>query len=127
MRAWTPRKQLAVSAAASAVSGWLLLRFPPELYGFYPACPFRAVTGYECPGCGATRALAAMLSGRFREAVSDNLLAVCLAPLILAVILTQVHTVWRHNRWRVMRIPAAAIATLFALTAVFGVARNLFQ
>lgn len=35
-------------------------------------CPFRAVTGLSCPGCGNTRAVFALLHGRFAESLSYN-------------------------------------------------------
>ncbi len=37
-------------------------------------CLFYSVTGLYCPGCGSGRAVAALLHGRFRRAVSYNIL-----------------------------------------------------
>src|SRR5487761_2178794 len=69
--------------AASAVSV-LLYKFPPESYGFYPPCPFHALTGLLCPGCGATRALAALVHGNLADAMHWNGLFVVLLPILLA-------------------------------------------
>ena len=41
-------------------------------------CPFKAITGLPCPGCGGTRAFVALLHGQFMEAVMTNPLSVLL-------------------------------------------------
>jgi len=47
----------------------VLLRFSPQEYSFYPRCPFYALTGHYCPGCGATRAIAELLHGHVAAAL----------------------------------------------------------
>jgi hypothetical protein len=46
--------------------------FNPSTNGFYPVCQFHKLTGLNCPGCGATRALYALLHGNFLLALKDN-------------------------------------------------------
>ena len=48
--------------------------------GYFP-CLFHTLTGAYCPGCGGTRALIALLSGKL-------LLSFCYHPLVLYVIVT---------------------------------------
>jgi hypothetical protein len=48
--------------------------FNPSTHGFYPVCLFHTLTGLNCPGCGATRALYALLHGNFLLALKDNAL-----------------------------------------------------
>ena len=43
-------------------------------------CPFRAATGFPCPGCGLTRGCLLLLSGHFREAMVMH----AFAPLAVA-------------------------------------------
>ncbi len=69
-----------VAGIAAAV---LLYRFPPEQYNFYPVCPVYHYLHIYCPGCGSTRALAALLHGRVLEAMHYNPLFVMLLPLLL--------------------------------------------
>lgn len=54
------------------IGGWVLYTYPPVTSGFYPQCVFRQATGLDCPGCGITRALHALLHGRVREAFGYN-------------------------------------------------------
>ena len=35
---------------------------------FAPACVFKSVTGFPCPACGSTRAVAHLAQGRFSSA-----------------------------------------------------------
>jgi hypothetical protein len=38
-------------------------------------CPVKAVLGIECPGCGGTRAMLALMRGDVRQAAHENLAA----------------------------------------------------
>src|SRR6478735_12362597 len=46
-------------------------------------CPFKAWTGLDCPGCGATRAAHQLLNGHLLAAMDLNLVFVLAAPLVL--------------------------------------------
>ena len=59
---------------AIAGAGAVVFFFNPSTHGFYPVCLFNALTGLNCPGCGATRALYALLHGNFLLALKDNAL-----------------------------------------------------
>ncbi len=56
--------------------GAVVFFFDPRTHGFYPVCLFHALTGLNCPGCGMTRALYALLHGNLRLALKDNALFV---------------------------------------------------
>ena len=67
----------AVLLGATAVgAGAMVFFFNPSTHSFYPVCLFHALTGLNCPGCGATRALYALLHGNMRLALKDNALFV---------------------------------------------------
>ena len=51
-----------------------------------PKCMFYHVTGLYCPGCGATRALSAMLHGDMKASLHNNLLLFPLLALIAVLI-----------------------------------------
>ena len=44
-----------------------------------PLCVFRHLTGVPCPACHSTRALSALITGRFGEALASNPLITLLA------------------------------------------------
>lgn len=110
---------------AAAALAFVLKRFPPEQYGFYPRCPFHAAFGLLCPGCGGTRAIAALLRGDLRQALALNPLVTLLAPAGCA---------WAAAAWLrfaarrplpALQPPPAALYAAAAVALVFTVARNL--
>jgi hypothetical protein len=112
---------LAFFAGAAA----LLFQFPPEQYGFYPRCPIFRFTHWECPGCGSTRALAALLHGRIAEALHYNALFIFLAPLFLSYFVVTYCVAMRDNRLVWPSLPMPVLKSLLFFTIVFTVSRNL--
>jgi Protein of unknown function (DUF2752) len=113
---------VALTVAASACE---LLRFPPAGSRFYPRCPVFFWLHLYCPGCGGTRALAALLHGRLKEAMHWNAMVVIFFPFA-AVFLALTY-------WRAMRattflwptIPDSLLKLSLVLVAIFTVVRNL--
>lgn len=68
-----------VAVTAAAI---MLRAFNPATSGFFPPCPFRAFTGYLCPGCGTTRALHQLLNGHLTAAFRLNPLMMVLLPYV---------------------------------------------
>lgn len=95
-----------------------------------PLCAFSSVTGLQCPGCGMTRAVHALVAGEPLLALQCNALLVVLLP-VLAVLWGR----WLLRRWRgTVRTPQqlrAALPSGRMLLAVglpvllFTVLRNL--
>jgi Protein of unknown function (DUF2752) len=112
-----------VAASAVAALAWVGSVDPSEP-GHYPTCPFLAVTGWFCPGCGSLRALHALAHGDLRGALARNPLMVLTVPALVVW-----WTTWlvravlvRPRRWVA---PAWSIWALLAVVLVFAVARNL--
>jgi hypothetical protein len=55
----------------------------PNTSTLFPACPFRTITGLDCPGCGITRALHALFNADPVGALDQNLLFVLAVPVLL--------------------------------------------
>lgn len=83
-----------------------------------PICPFKMMTGLDCPGCGATRSLNALLHGDVAAAADHNLLFVVALPF--AVVAFVVWAVRRLGieapalpRTRTWVPPAVTVIVLF--------------
>jgi hypothetical protein len=74
------RWKITSAIVLAVIGGWVLYTYPPLTSGFYPQCFFKQVTGFDCPGCGSTRALHALLHGRVAEAFRFN-------PLLFALMI----------------------------------------
>jgi hypothetical protein len=65
-----------------ALGACLVLAFrDPNQTGSYGACPFKALTGWDCPGCGMLRGTNALLTGDPVRALDHNILL----PVVLAL------------------------------------------
>jgi hypothetical protein len=72
-------RPVAVAAAAVAAVGYVAV-VSPDAPGHYPTCPFYALTGYYCPGCGSLRAIHALVHGHVAQAFGCNVLAMAMLP-----------------------------------------------
>ena len=98
--------------------------FDPATHRFFPGCTFHKLTGLNCPGCGATRSLHALLHGNFQTALRDN------ALFIAAIIFFTARGSWfaaNHFRGRAHGnfSPLKFLWPLLAVAVIFSVLRNL--
>jgi len=119
------RRWLANGVLASALLlAAALMVYPPAQSSFYPACPIHQYLHIDCPGCGATRALAALLRGRLTEAMRLNGLFVLLLPCALAGAMECYRRALRSGEFRWPQPPAPALYATLAAAAIFTIARN---
>jgi len=93
----------------------------PSSIGY--TCPFKALTGYNCPGCGMSRCVHALMHGNVTGALHYNAFLFVLVPVLL----------WAWFAWfRADRdgkpLPSPNLKVLGALLVVmllFGVLRNV--
>jgi hypothetical protein len=84
----------------------------------FPACPFKLLTGWNCPACGGLRMTHDLLHGDMAAAVVDNVFLLIGLPALLA---------WVLVRWRMRRplFPMPAIAAIVVLAVAWTVVRNM--
>src|SRR5688572_5227304 len=117
---------------STVVAIWLLLIagaaylffFEPGKSGFFPACPFRFLTGFTCPGCGTTRALHQLLHGHFDTAFTLNPLLLLSIPFLLFALLRYSVIVMRGDVPRPNALPAPYIYAIFFIILSFWIFRN---
>jgi Protein of unknown function (DUF2752) len=116
----------ALLAAALLLCAALLL-YQPARASLYPACPIHEYFGLDCPGCGATRALAALFHGHILEALRLNALFVLLLPAALAGAFESYRRALRPGTFHWPQPAAPAIYATLAAAVVFTIARNMMQ
>ena len=122
----TGKKRLLVAAAiaaAAAVFACVLFFCDPMTSTFYPRCPSKLLTGYDCPGCGTTRALHALVHLDFGAALRYNAALFVLGPLLLLYVAAS-FTAYDSRLNRFLRKPALAWG-IVAFIVVWTVSRNV--
>jgi len=114
-----------LAALFGVMAAYLLLRFPPAESRFYPRCPVFAWLHLLCPGCGGTRALAALLHGRVAEAVHWNAMVVGLFPVAAVFFAISYWRAVRPGTFQWPAVPDSALKLLLVVVGVFTVLRNL--
>ena len=116
-------KPLATAAAALAATAFVGVVDPNDP-GHYPTCPFLALTGAFCPGCGSLRAVHVLVNGDPAAAVGLNVLTV-----VGLVVLTVIWGRWAVRSWRGQPrssvAPAWSLYLMLGAAVVFWVVRNL--
>ena len=117
MSRWESWREL-VSALALAFAGigvlvFLYLYNPQDIAGF-PRCPFYALTGYKCPGCGTLRAIHSALHLRFGDAWRFNPILFAAVPAMLALVFSRKFAASPAVGW-----------TILAVTALYWILRNV--
>lgn len=75
----------------------------PNQAGHYPLCPFKALTGMDCPACGGLRAVHSLAHGDLVAAVNHN----ALATLVVLPAILLLWARWVLREWRGVSLPAA--------------------
>jgi hypothetical protein len=79
-----PAGPLLVAAAVAGLTLALRLH-DPHGYGSWGLCPFKALTGLDCPGCGGLRAVNDLTHGDLSAAAGSNLFFVASIPLLVGL------------------------------------------
>jgi hypothetical protein len=90
----------------------------PHRPGFLsPGCPFKLLTGWNCPACGGLRMTHDVLHGDVAAAIVDNVFLLVGLPLL---------AIWLLVRWRANRslMPIPATVTIFVAAIAWTVVRN---
>ena len=84
----------------------------------FPACPFKLLTGWNCPACGGLRMTHDLLHGDVAAAAVDNIFLLVGLPALVA---------WVVVRWRTGRpiFNMTAIAVIAVLAITWTVVRNM--
>ncbi|MDR1503300.1 MAG: DUF2752 domain-containing protein [Prevotella sp.] len=106
--------------------GILYYLFSPEESFLFPQCPFHAVTGLDCPGCGSQRAAHHLLHLQIKEAFNSNPLLILAIPYILICIyLEYFGGKERYPRIRQSLYRRKAIYAVLLVIILFWIGRNL--
>lgn len=90
------------------------------------SCPFKLISGYNCPGCGSQRAIHQLLHGHFETAFRLNPFMVLSLPFIIIGLGNKIRNFIFNTSHRFsLFYNNTFIYTYFAIALVYWVVRNL--
>lgn len=118
----TPIILFAVTITLGMIVAVAYFFLDPTRVAIFPPCLFHQLTGLDCPGCGAQRALHQLLHGHLIAAIRLNAMFVISLPLLAWMGFRYLTRSLRNEPWHPKsRWWSAYIAAWI----IFGIARNL--
>jgi Protein of unknown function (DUF2752) len=121
------RDRLTASAVVALGAGGLSIIYllDPSSSDLYPPCPFLALTGFYCPGCGTLRALHQLTLGHPVAALDLNPLMVLLLPFVAYFLASHAMLAVTGQPLRRFFVRPALIWTLLGIILVYWLLRNV--
>ena len=107
-----------------AIGATYLFIFEPGESGLFPVCPFFALTGFACPGCGTTRGLHQLLHADVVGAFRFNPLMMVMLPFLLYALVRYTNAVMRGHPIRGKQFNAKYVWLLSFVVLAFWIVRN---
>jgi len=111
-------------AAAGLVGVAYVGAVDPNAAGHYPTCPFLAITGWYCPGCGALRAVHALAHLDLMTALARNPFTVVAVGYVMVAWVLWLERTARGRPVRWLAPPWVLYGVLGAIL-MFWVLRNV--
>lgn len=116
---------IAIAVAVVVILSATVYWFYDPSTSIFPKCPVYALTGLQCPGCGAQRALHAFLHGDFATAWHFNALLFLMVPVVAVIAVSELLRN-RYPRFNRAMTSELTVGLLAVILLVWGVVRNLF-
>ncbi|MBT8262213.1 MAG: DUF2752 domain-containing protein [Bacteroidia bacterium] len=122
------RKIIAIALTVVILGGGFIYYYfnNPTNNSLFLPCPFKLISGYNCPGCGSQRAIHQLLHGNIGSAFYLNPLMVLSIPLIVYGLGTRAFNYIFETSHRVRLFYSNVfIYSYFGLAIVYWFVRNL--
>lgn len=90
-----------------------------------PNCLIKLTTGFDCPGCGGTRAFFYLLHGNVAAAARSHLMVVFAAPFLLYMYVAWATGLVSKRRLPMLRLSPKTISWFLGAWLAFTILRNL--
>ncbi|WP_233515367.1 DUF2752 domain-containing protein [Marinitenerispora sediminis] len=111
--------------AAGLAAAALVHFVDPHEPGHYPTCPWLALTGTYCPGCGTMRCVNALTNLDIAGAAQMNILTLAMVPIMGVAYLRWLYRSLRPSARPPRPIHPFWLWTLLVVILAFWVLRNL--
>ncbi|PID88425.1 MAG: hypothetical protein CSB06_00315 [Bacteroidia bacterium] len=100
--------------------------YNPQESAYFLQCPFRQLTAWKCPGCGAQSGIHYLLNLQFLEAWRANALLIVAIPCLLFILVFKFLNNYRqrYSKQEMARFRRIFIFIFTVLTICFWIFRN---
>ncbi len=126
MKTWEKIVWSVVGVAIAMVMVYIYRTYDPasgESVIPFPKCPFKVLTGLDCPGCGSQRAIHSLLHGEIVGAWRQNAFMIVSIPYILLLLISKM-TAKRSPKMYNMLRNKHLINTYLVFTIAWWIGRN---
>ena len=122
---WTA--PVAIATCFAGAAAYTLVSVDPDHAnaGLVPTCLVKLTTGFDCPGCGGTRAFWYLLHGNFPAAARHHAMFVFALPFLLYMYVAWAGRLVFKRQLPQIRLSPLAVGVVLGSWLVFSVARNL--
>ncbi len=101
--------------------------YNPAESEYFPKCPFYALTGLKCPGCGSQRAIHYLFNGHIGSAfVVHPLLVIAIPYLLVAVYFEYIGGKKKYPAMRKRLFGVKACIIILIIVLAYWILRNIF-
>jgi Protein of unknown function (DUF2752) len=117
---------LAVTACMGGAVAYTLLEHPTDSTAFSaPSCILKLTTGFDCPGCGGTRAAWYLLHGNVPQAARHHAVFVFAVPFLLYMYVAWAVGMVTGRKLPMLRLSPRTVGVFLGVWFAFSVLRNL--
>lgn len=109
---------LATGAVLTGAVAYVGINDPHRAGSLFPPCPFKLLTGWNCPACGGLRMTHDLLHANLSAAVVDNIVLLVGLPALLGWFL------WRRQTGK-PALTRAAVVVIITTAIAWTVIRNM--
>lgn len=121
------RKKKTLIILGAAILAGITASFVMIKYDLHLPCLFRSITGYMCPGCGATRMFLSLMQLDIKEAFYNNIMLFLSLPFILFILAEMIYSYVKTGKASNSEIGKKTAAVLVICFLIFGILRNIIQ
>jgi Protein of unknown function (DUF2752) len=122
---WTGPAAIATCFAGAAAYTLVTLDPDHANANLVPTCLVKLTTGFDCPGCGGTRAFWYLLHGNVPAAARHHAMFVFALPFLLYMYVVWAAGLVFKKRLPQLRLSPLTVGLVLGLWLVFSIARNL--
>ena len=120
-----PKVRFFLIAFFFLISSIVLFRHNPAGSIVFPPCPFHALTGLYCPGCGSLRAVHQLFHGNLGSAFGLNPLMIIVLPFMGYSFVSYGMITFGKQSLTIMPAPAYLGWLMLIVIVLYGILRNI--